>query len=129
MRAADPDSGAIHARVAIHSLITGRFVPGTIQRVVPVAHFDLAAVRQSDRALVSAYLRARGVVVEKTGYYCIFVLVSIAVTRGKSGTLLAELFDFHRAYETNTPVITALPEIAAAFPDRYEGLGLRDLAA
>jgi arginine decarboxylase len=80
-------------------------------------------------SLVSSYLRSRGVVVEKTGYYSILVLFSIAVTRGKSGTLLAELFDFHRAYEANMPVAKALPEVAAAFGDRYAGLGLKDLAA
>jgi arginine decarboxylase len=79
-------------------------------------------------SLVSTYLRSRGVVVEKTGYYSILVLFSIAVTRGKSGTLVAELFDFHRAYEANLPVARALPGIAAAYPDRYAGLGLQDLA-
>jgi arginine decarboxylase len=78
--------------------------------------------------LVSTYLRSRGVVVEKTGYYSILVLFSIAVTRGKSGTLVAELFDFHRAYQANMPVAEALPDIYAAFPGRYDGLGLRDLA-
>jgi arginine decarboxylase len=80
-------------------------------------------------SLVSAYLRSRGVVVEKTGYYSILVLFSIAVTRGKSGTLLAELFDFHRAYEANEPVAVALPELAAAFAERYADTGLRDLAS
>lgn len=79
-------------------------------------------------SLVSSFLRSRGVVVEKTGYYSILVLFSIAVTRGKSGTLVAELFDFHRAYEANMLVADALPETAAAFPSRYGGLGLRDLA-
>jgi arginine decarboxylase len=78
-------------------------------------------------SLVSAYLRSHGVVVEKTGYYSILVLFSIAVTRGKSGTLLAELFDFHRAYEANVPVTEALPELAA-FGSRYAGIGLKDLA-
>jgi arginine decarboxylase len=86
------------------------------------------AERGIPASLVSAFLRPRGVVVEKTGYYSILVLFSIAVTRGKSGTLLAELFDFHRAYEGNVPVATAMPEIAAAFPARYGHLGLRGLA-
>lgn len=80
-------------------------------------------------SLVSSYLRSRGVVVEKTGYYSILVLFSIAVTRGKSGTLLAELFDFHRAYEANTLVAAALPGLAAVYPERYADIGLRDLAA
>ena len=80
-------------------------------------------------SLVSCFLRSRGVVVEKTGYYSILVLFSIAVTRGKSGTLLAELFDFHRAYEANMPVAEALPEVAADVPSRYAGFGLHDLAA
>jgi arginine decarboxylase len=79
--------------------------------------------------LVAAFLRSRGVVVEKTGYYSILVLFSIAVTRGKSGTLLAELFDFHRAYEANMPLAEALPEVCAEFGDRYAGIGLKDLAA
>jgi len=79
-------------------------------------------------SLVSSFLRSRGVVVEKTGYYSILVLFSIAVTRGKSGTLLAELFDFHRAYEANVPVAEALPEVYAAYPARYAGVGLRELA-
>ncbi len=78
--------------------------------------------------LVSAFLRSRGVVAEKTGYYSILVLFSIAVTRGKSGTLLAELFDFHRAYTANMPLAEALPGVHAAFADRYQGLGLKDLA-
>ncbi|HTX84383.1 MAG TPA: arginine decarboxylase, partial [Streptosporangiaceae bacterium] len=78
-------------------------------------------------SLVSAYLRSHGVVVEKTGYYSILVLFSIAVTRGKSGTLLAELFDFHRAYEANMPVTEAMPELAG-FGSRYAGIGLKDLA-
>lgn len=79
--------------------------------------------------LVATFLRHRGVVVEKTGYYSILVLFSIAVTRGKAGTLVTELLDFHRAFEANAPLAEALPEIHDAHADRYAGVGIADLAA
>ena len=54
--------------------------------------------------------------------------VPLVEADGKSGTLLAELFDFHRAYTANMPLAEALPGVHAAFADRYQGLGLKDLA-
>jgi arginine/lysine/ornithine decarboxylase len=40
----------------------------------------------------------------------------------------ASLVDFHRAYEANVPLAEALSEVYAAFPARYAGAGLRDVA-
>lgn len=78
--------------------------------------------------LVAAFLRDRDVVVEKTGFYTILVLFSIAVTRGKASTLLADLIDFKRRYDANAPLDEALPSLAAAYPGRYAGVGVADLA-
>jgi len=78
-------------------------------------------------AVPAAFLRARGIVNEKTSFYSILLLVTPAIERGKSGTLLSELLDFKRCYDRDTEVSTALPDLAAAHPDRYGKLGLREL--
>jgi arginine decarboxylase len=79
-------------------------------------------------AIVSALLGERGVVSEKTGFYSLLFLFSIGVTKGKSGTLLTELFDFKRLLDENAPLAEAMPGLVASHPARYEGVGLRDLA-
>ncbi|HTW20484.1 MAG TPA: Orn/Lys/Arg decarboxylase N-terminal domain-containing protein [Mycobacteriales bacterium] len=79
-------------------------------------------------AIVAALLRQQGVVVEKTGFYSILVLFSIGVTRGKSATLVETLLHTKRLIDANTPICEALPELYAEHPERYTGLGLRDLA-
>jgi ornithine decarboxylase len=78
-------------------------------------------------AVPAAFLRARGIVNEKTSFYTILLLVTPAIERGKSGTLLSELLDFKRRYDANSPVASVLPELAAAHPGRYDHLGLREL--
>jgi arginine decarboxylase len=78
--------------------------------------------------LVARFLHDRGIVVEKTGFYTILVLFSIAVTRGKATTLLAELLDFKRLFDNNAPLAEALPSLVSEQPGRYEDLGLADLA-
>jgi ornithine decarboxylase len=78
-------------------------------------------------AIPAAFLRARGIVNEKTSFYTILLLVTPAIERGKSGTLLAELLDFKRGYDRDVPVRDVLPELAAAHPARYDGIGLRRL--
>jgi lysine decarboxylase/arginine decarboxylase len=79
-------------------------------------------------ALVSTLLAEKGVVSEKTGFYSLLFLFSIGVTKGKSATLIAELFDFKRLFDANAPIPEAMPSLAAAHPGRYENVGLRDLA-
>jgi arginine/lysine/ornithine decarboxylase len=78
--------------------------------------------------LVTAYLHARGVEVEKTTDFTILFLFSIGITKGKWGTLLNVLLDFKRDYDRNAPIATVLPPLAAQHPDSYARLGLRDLA-
>src|SRR5258705_6209653 len=78
--------------------------------------------------LVTAYLHRRGIEVEKTTDFTLLFLFSIGITKGKWGTLLNALLDFKRDYDRNTSLAEVLPEILAAGPDVYTGLGLRDLA-
>ncbi|UIP87852.1 Orn/Lys/Arg decarboxylase N-terminal domain-containing protein [Pseudomonas phenolilytica] len=90
-----------------------------------------AAGMLSDRgipaAVVSKFLWERGLVVEKTGLYSMLVLFSMGITKGKWSTLLTELLEFKRHYDTNRPLCEALPSIARAGGVVYEGMGLRDL--
>src|SRR5580765_160968 len=79
--------------------------------------------------LVTAYLHERGVEVEKTTDFTILFLFSIGITKGKWGTLLNALLDFKTHYELNAKLIDVMPKLAAAHPDRYGAMGLRDLAS
>ncbi len=79
-------------------------------------------------ALVSGLLAERGVVSEKTGFYSLLFLFSIGVTKGKSGTLLGELFEFKQLLDENAALADVMPELVAAHPDRYRHVGLCDLA-
>jgi arginine/lysine/ornithine decarboxylase len=78
--------------------------------------------------LVTAYLDQRGIVVEKTTDFTILFLFSIGVTKGKYGTLINGLLHFKEDYDGNTPLSEVLPAVVAGAPDRYAGMGLRDLA-
>ena len=77
--------------------------------------------------IVSEYLRAHGVVPEKTGHYNILFLFAPGVTEGKAGVLLARLLEFKKLYDRNAPLGEVLPDMAAQHPERYGAVGLRDL--
>jgi arginine decarboxylase len=78
--------------------------------------------------LVTAYLHARGVEVEKTTDFTILFLFSIGITKGKWGTLLNALLDFKRDYDANAGLAEVLPQLVASHPGSYRGLGLHELA-
>ena len=78
-------------------------------------------------AVVSKFLWERGLVVEKTGLYSFLVLFSMGITKGKWSTLLTELLEFKRNYDANTELSRSLSCIASQDPQRYRGMGLRDL--
>jgi arginine/lysine/ornithine decarboxylase len=78
--------------------------------------------------LVTAYLDHRGIVVEKTTDFTILFLFSIGVTKGKWGTLLNALLKFKEDYDANTSLEEVLPGLIHDHPERYRGMGLRDLA-
>jgi arginine decarboxylase len=77
--------------------------------------------------IVTAFLDRLGIQVEKTGDFTILFLFSMGITRGKWGTLVTALLDFKKALDSNAPLTEVLPTIAAAAPDRYKDMGLKDL--
>lgn len=77
-------------------------------------------------AVVTRYLGDKGIVCEKTDYYSWLLLNSLGTTKGKQGTLVAELFRFRDLYKTNAPLEEVFPALVAGHPERYGGQGLRD---
>ena len=78
-------------------------------------------------SVVTAFLRDRGIVVEKTGYYSWLCLFSMGASRGKSGTLLAELFTFKKQYDDNSDVEVVIPSLPEAYPEVYLERGIKEL--
>lgn len=76
-------------------------------------------------AIVTRFLAERGLVVEKTGLYSFLILFSLGITKGKWSTLVAELQEFKRLYDSNAPLELTLPVIART--GHYPDMGLRDL--
>jgi arginine/lysine/ornithine decarboxylase len=79
------------------------------------------AERGIPAAVPAAALREKGIVNEKTSFYTILLLVTPAIERGKSATLLSELLAFKRAYDERARVEEVLPALVAAHPERYGG--------
>jgi lysine decarboxylase/arginine decarboxylase len=77
-------------------------------------------------AVVTNYLIDKGIVCEKSDYYSWLLLNSLGTTKGKQGTLLAELFKFKEAYDSNTPLEEVFPALVAQYLDRYKDRGLKD---
>lgn len=78
-------------------------------------------------AVVTKFLSSRRIEIEKTGLYSFLVLFSMGVTRGKWSTLVTELLNFKDLFDANAPLTRALPVLAAAHPEIYGSMGLRDL--
>ncbi|CAL9493241.1 Biodegradative arginine decarboxylase [Actinosynnema sp. ALI-1.44] len=74
--------------------------------------------------VLTMYLEARGIVVEKTDAYTCLILFSMGITKGKWGTLLDALLDFKALYDRGAAVAEVLPELVRQHPDRYAGLSL-----
>jgi lysine decarboxylase/arginine decarboxylase len=79
-------------------------------------------------AIVVKFLDTRGIINEKSGDYNILFLFSIGITKGKWGTLINELFEFKRLFDENTPLEEVFPDLTTAYPERYGGKTLPDLA-
>jgi arginine decarboxylase len=77
--------------------------------------------------IVTAYLARHGIVPSRTTDHMVLFLFSIGITKGKWGTLLNTLLDFKADYDRNAPLTEVVPGIAAAAPERYAGMGLKDL--
>jgi arginine decarboxylase len=77
--------------------------------------------------IVTAYLGRHGIVPSRTTDHMVLFLFSVGITKGKWGTLLNALLDFKVDYDANAPLAQVLPALATAAPERYAGMGLRDL--
>src|SRR5688572_20134774 len=77
--------------------------------------------------IVTAYLARHGIVPSRTTDHMVLFLFSIGITKGKWGTLLNTLLDFKADYDRNAPLTEVVPGVAAAGPERYAGMGLKDL--
>lgn len=76
--------------------------------------------------VLTNYLINRGIVCEKTDYYSFLMLNSLGTTKGKQGTLLAELFRFKEMYDSNVDLFEIFPELVNAHPEKYKNVGLKD---
>jgi arginine decarboxylase len=77
--------------------------------------------------LVTAYLGRHGIVPSRTTDHMVLFLFSVGITKGKWGTLVNTLLDFKTDYDRNAPLAEVVPAVAAAGPERYAGMGLKDL--
>ena len=78
-------------------------------------------------AVVTKFLSSRRIEIEKTGLYSFLVLFSMGITKGKWSTLVTELLNFKDLYDANAPLTRVLPALAAAHPEAYAKMGLKDL--
>ena len=78
-------------------------------------------------AVVVKFLSSRRIEIEKTGLYSFLVLFSLGITKGKWSTLVTELMNFKDLYDANAPLKRVLPALAAAHPEAYATMGLREL--
>lgn len=79
-------------------------------------------------AVLSEFLYSRRVEIAKEGDYTVLVLFSVGTSKGKWGSLLENLFEFKRLYDSEASLEEALPELVQKHPGRYRGMSLRELS-
>ncbi len=79
-------------------------------------------------AILTEFLDSRRVEIARTGDYTVLVLFSVGTSKGKWGSLLENLFEFKRLYDTEAPLDEALPELVQRFPARYRNVTLKELS-
>nr|WP_158743151.1 Orn/Lys/Arg decarboxylase N-terminal domain-containing protein [Acidisphaera sp. L21] len=77
--------------------------------------------------LLAEYLRENRIVPEKNDLHSILFLLTPGVESSKAGTLLAWLVTFKRLHDENAPLQDVIPGFVRKRPERYHGVGLRDL--
>lgn len=77
-------------------------------------------------AIVTNYLINQGIVCEKTDYYSWLLLNSPGTTKGKQGTLVAELFKFKKLYDSNALLSDVFPDLVKMHPEKYQNQSLKD---
>jgi arginine decarboxylase len=79
-------------------------------------------------AILTEFLDARRVEIARTGDYTVLVLFSVGTSKGKWGSLLENLFEFKRLYDTEAPLTEALPDLVSKYPARYRNVTLKELS-
>jgi arginine decarboxylase len=79
-------------------------------------------------AILTEFLDARRVEIARTGDYTVLVLFSVGTSKGKWGSLLENLFEFKRLYDTEAPLNEALPDLVVKYPLRYRNVSLKELS-
>ncbi|RSL14987.1 arginine decarboxylase [Edaphobacter aggregans] len=79
-------------------------------------------------AILTEFLDSRRVEIARTGDYTVLVLFSVGTSKGKWGSLLENLFEFKRLYDSEAPLEEALPELVAKYPHRYRNTTLKELS-
>ncbi len=79
-------------------------------------------------AILTEFLDGRRVEIARTGDYTVLVLFSVGTSKGKWGSLLENLFEFKRLYDTEAPLEEALPDLVSKYPTRYRNVSLRELS-
>lgn len=78
--------------------------------------------------VLSIYLHHFGNIPSRTTDFMVLCLFTIGITKGKWGTLMSVLLDFKDDYDANRSLDECLPDLVAAAPGAYAGMGLKDLA-
>src|SRR5580698_142541 len=79
-------------------------------------------------AILTEFLDGRRVEIARTGDYTVLVLFSVGTSKGKWGSLLENLFEFKRLYDTEAPLEEALPDLVLKYPARYRNVTLKELS-
>lgn len=79
-------------------------------------------------AILTEFLDARRVEIARTGDYTVLVLFSVGTSKGKWGSLLENLFEFKRLYDTEATLSEALPDLVAKYPLKYRNVSLKELS-
>jgi ornithine decarboxylase len=78
--------------------------------------------------LLAEYLRENRIVAEKNDLHSILFLLTPGIESSKAGTLLSWIVTFKRLHDENALLQDVIPDFVRVRPDRYRGVGLRDLA-
>ena len=79
-------------------------------------------------AILTEFLDARRVEIARTGDYTVLVLFSVGTSKGKWGSLLENLFEFKRLYDSEATLSEALPDLVVKYPQRYGNVSLKELS-
>jgi arginine decarboxylase len=79
-------------------------------------------------AILTEFLDGRRVEIARTGDYTVLVLFSVGTSKGKWGSLLENLFEFKRLYDSEASLEEALPDLVAKYPARYRNVSLKELS-